>query len=121
MLDTKRVIFNKPDTLLMSRQGRNLVDMHTHTKYSDSLTKVKNLLKIPLGNVAVVKLNDCLAYICSCGLVWIGRKLAELVTRVQIPAGAPCNGNNILLNSCCKLHITKYKSLKYSYAYYILE
>ena len=58
MLDTERVIFDKPDTILMSRQGYNLVDMHTHTKYSDTLTRVKSLLKVAKKRRVGVAITD---------------------------------------------------------------
>ena len=58
MLDTERVIFDKPDTILMSRQGYNLVDMHTHTKYSDTLTRVKSLLKVAKKRRVGIAITD---------------------------------------------------------------
>ena len=58
MLDNDRVIFDKPNTLFMSREGYNLADMHTYTKYSDSLTKVKNLLKIAKKKRVGISITD---------------------------------------------------------------
>jgi predicted metal-dependent phosphoesterase TrpH len=38
-------IFSKPDYLLLGKLGLNSVDMHSHTLYSDTMTKIDNIMR----------------------------------------------------------------------------
>lgn len=40
-----RVFFRRPDTERLARQGFAIVDMHFHSKYSDSLTRINDIIK----------------------------------------------------------------------------
>ncbi|RMF05354.1 PHP domain-containing protein [Candidatus Woesearchaeota archaeon] len=54
----KRVIFDKPDFKRIQEEGLLGVDMHFHTKYSDTYTRIPNVLKKARKNGIGVAITD---------------------------------------------------------------